>query len=466
MIKVVERPSITLRELVIDYQEDVSNNDADYYAEMVGKYPYLQIGNTVIETNHTIQIILYNDQFLPRIEVQFKEPTNRMFDPLFPTDDEILSLFIQSSSELLMPVRMDFKILDFNIIKNKDGEKNDLIYSLSGILNVNNLYFSPFKSYPMTSFELLKTIAKESELGFATNIDNTKDGMIWINPGNTNVNFIQDVVSHSYMNDNTYMYAYIDFYYNLNYVDIESCMSEDISEQTGISYSANHIKHRNGDEPEVDMVLTNHPDRQTSNFYINKFNIMNSSTNINLEIGYKSFLSYYDKNGNILYKLMMDTITSTDNNDVILKGKVGEITELNDKSIMNINNGKLDTDNVHENYLYSENQNIRNLKSLQKIKTKIILTIMNFNLYRFQKIKMKFYKMDDLSKVDDKPIKVSNKNINESINKDFDEHRLNKRLTGEWLITAINYTFNKVGGFSQEVTLVKRELGFTDEDFI
>ena len=36
MIKVVERPSITLRELVIDYQEDVSNNDADYYAEMVG----------------------------------------------------------------------------------------------------------------------------------------------------------------------------------------------------------------------------------------------------------------------------------------------------------------------------------------------------------------------------------------------------------------------------------------------
>ena len=214
------------------------------------------------------------------------------------------------------------------------------------------------------------------------------------------------------------------------------------------------------------MVLTNHPDRQTSNFYINKFNIMNSSTNINLEVGYKSFLSYYDKNGNILYKLMMDTITSTNSEDVILKGKVGEITELNDKSVKNFNSGKLDTDNVHENYLYAENQNIRNLKSLQKIKTKITLTIMNFNLYRFQKIKMKFYKMDDLSNVDDKPIKVSNKNINDSINKDFDEHRLNNRLTGEWLITAINYTFNKVGGFSQEVTLVKRELGFTDEDFI
>ena len=46
-----------------------------------------------------------------------------------------------------------------------------------------------------------------------------------------------------------------------------------------------------------------------------------------------------------------------------------------------------------------------------------------------------------------------------------DDDKLNQRLSGDWLITSINYTFNKRGGFEQEVILVKRELNFNDEDF-
>ena len=47
-----------------------------------------------------------------------------------------------------------------------------------------------------------------------------------------------------------------------------------------------------------------------------------------------------------------------------------------------------------------------------------------------------------------------------------DEKRINKRLSGEWLITAINYSFNTIGGFTQDITLVKRELGINDNDTI
>ncbi|MDY0268775.1 hypothetical protein [Trichloromonas sp.] len=469
MIKVIQRPSIILRDLVIDYEGDTNDDDIKYYVEQIGKYPYLQIGDTVIEINNMIQTILYNNQFLPKIEVQFRDPTNRLFDVLFPVDNEILSLFIQSNSEILMPIRMDFKILDFNIIKNKENEKNDLIYSIVGILNVNNLYFNSFSSYPNTSFEVLKKIATDSELGFATNIDNTNDGMIWINTGNTNLKFIQNVVSHSYLNDSTFMYAYIDFYYNLNYVDIESALNEDISDQTGILFSSNLTTNLNNDseETEMDLILTNHPDKLNSNNYINKFNIINSSTRVNLDIGYKSILIYNDKNDNVIYKLLMDTITTTgkNNDQVVLKGKVGEISELMENSIDYMNLGKIDTDNVHSNYLYAKQQNIKNLNALQKIKVKVVINLMNFNLYRFQKIQLKFYKMDDISITDDKPIKPTPEKVENYNGENYDENRINKRLSGEWLITAINYTFNKISGFSQEVTLVKRELGFNDDDF-
>ena len=37
--------------------------------------------------------------------------------------------------------------------------------------------------------------------------------------------------------------------------------------------------------------------------------------------------------------------------------------------------------------------------------------------------------------------------------------KINNRLSGEWLITGINYTFDNGKGNVQEITLVKRELG-------
>jgi len=66
MIKVIERPSITVKSLTVDYQPTIENNTADEYAADMGRYPYLQIGNLVIQTNDTSKIVLYNDQFLQR----------------------------------------------------------------------------------------------------------------------------------------------------------------------------------------------------------------------------------------------------------------------------------------------------------------------------------------------------------------------------------------------------------------
>lgn len=466
MIKVLQRPTIVLKEMELNYDSSVEDQGADELADMVGKFPYIQIGNMNIQTTDTISIVLYNNQFLPKIEIQFKDPTFNIVDPLFPTDNDILSLFIKSSSEILMPVRMDFKITDVNVIKGKDGTNQELIIAITGILDVNELYYTPIRSFPSTSFKVLKTLSSEFKLGFASNVNDTNDAMIWINPGETNLEFIQDVINYSYISDESFMYAYVDFYYNLNYVDIETALNEDISEQSGIFFSANLFKNSNDAEPSSKLILTDHPDKSNTNMFINKYNLLNSSTRVNLNIGYRSIISYYDKNGSIFYKVLLDTISTPGNKgeNVILKGQIGEISDLVENSVDIINLGKIDTDNVHANFPYAYQQNKKNLSYLQKVKIKVVLSLMNFNLYRFQKIELKFYKTDEMHD-DDQSIEVTEKSISENAGKDFDEKRINKRLSGEWLITAINYTFNKVGGFSQEVTLVKRELGFNDNDY-
>ena len=460
MIKVLDRPVILLKQLEINYVADVGDKVADQYAADTGRYPYLQIRNLVIQTNDTTKIVLYNDQFLPKIEVYFKDPTFKLIDPLFPLDEDIISLFIQSSSELLMPVRMDFKIIEFNVVK----MDSDINYVLTGLLDVNYLYFQPYNTHLGTSYDVLKKMAMDAKLGFASNIDNTNDLMMWINPADSNLEFMQQVVKYSYRSDESFMLAYIDFYYNLNYVDIETALNEDISEQTGIYYAANLTKVK--DEAVTELFLTDHPDKINTNTYIQKYNLLNSTTKVNLSIGYQKYLTYYDKNGNTQYQFIMDTISTpgAKGKNVVLKGQVGQVSEIAANSWDGEFLGTYDSDNVHPNYLYAGIQNKQNLDFLQKVKMKVTLGVMNFNVYRFQKIDIRFYKMKEFE--DDKvAVEVTEKNVEQFAGADFDAKKLNQRLSGEWLITAINYTFNKVGGFAQELTLVRRELGFNENDY-
>ena len=112
-------------------------------------------------------------------------------------------------------------------------------------------------------------------------------------------------------------------------------------------------------------------------------------------------------------------------------------------------NGKFDEDNVHKNYLYAEYSNIQNLVFLQKLKMTIQLNKPNFNLYRFQKVNVELFNLGKPDTTETKPDDPS---------KDNYENKIINKLSGEWLITSINYTFSNKEGNTQEVTLIKREL--------
>jgi hypothetical protein len=456
MITRLIRPSIELQKIDIKYNDDVQDGNANDFVSRIGLYPFVIINGLILEYRYFVNFVLKNDQFLPKLEMKFKDLSNKMIDELFPLDDTTISIFIKSPSENLMPVRMDFKVTEFNPVKN-DVNNEETIYSLEGILNVNGLYNSPYWSKQDTSFNVLKELANMTGLGFATNIQSTDDKMIWINPADINLDFIKMVTMSSYKDDESFLWSYVDFYYNLTYVDIETQFNDTTEGLEGVNSNKYLLDNAENTTP---LFLTNHPDSYGSSLFISKYNIVNSSTKTNLEIGYNYFIKYYNTIEKNLSGLLLDTISSSgDNGDIVLKANNEKGN--NSDSLYNTNwngdfLGKVDIDNMHKNFYYSLIQNERNMKYFQKIKMKVILTTPNFNLYRFQMIKVKLYKMQEL---DSKTRTTPPENRSALANKNIYEDKLNKRLSGNWMISGINYTFSIDGGWQQEINLVRRELG-------
>lgn len=453
MIEVINRSNKILTPLKMSYQEKVKDSDALVYAEEIGKLPYVVINGITIESKDIFHFKLHNDKYLPEIEMIFTDPTNKIFDSQYPLDQQIISIMMKSNESLLMPIRMDFWITEFNSMKSKDGDSEEKIYDLIAKLDVP--YIIKNNSFKGTSYQVLKKIADEADLGFASNIEDTNDNMTWINCGIDYVREqIPEIVKRSYINDNTFLWAYIDFWYNLNYIDIEKQLNLDTKQNKGLSGMGNLT----GVQSIIPLILTNHPDYNLTNQYFDKFNLVNNSTEVNHNLGYKPHIFYYLTKEKVINNILLDTISSKgDKGDkIVLKGQPND-NNYNKNQQKNYFLGKNDTDNSHENYLYAEQLNYHNLEYLQKLRMNIILNKINFQLYRFQLVKIEFYKLKELDS-DLNP--VSSSDIQNP--KNVDKYKLNERLSGDWLIIGINYTYKRRGNFNdileQEITLVRREL--------
>jgi len=446
MIKVIHRPKITVKPIELVYNENATDDALKFNTEVLGRFPLLYFNNLPLDINDIEYFKLSNDEFFPHFEMVFKDSSNQLKEDLYPMDNTILSVFIKARSEYLMPVRMDFKVTDFRTIKYTRTESNVIRLKAVGILDINSLYGMNFKSYKGTSYDVLKKIAIENNLGFASNINDTNDEMTWINPAQYTFSFIKELTKKAYKDDSSFMWSYIDFYYNLCFVDIEGQLADDISDQQA---ALNFVDY-NKKEEILPLKLTNHPDFNTTNMYISKYNLVNQTTKVNLELGYKHYIRWYDKLDTTFNSVILDTISTegAEGNQIIMKGQPDEDYDLIDTIINGEYMGKLDTDNVHKNFMYSQKQNMNNLDFLQKIRMSVTLTHPNFNLNRFQKVKVELYELSDILKKSKKYDNIY----------DVDKDKINQRLSGEWLVTGINYKFSIKEGNVQEVTLVKREL--------
>jgi hypothetical protein len=169
-------------------------------------------------------------------------------------------------------------------------------------------------------------------------------------------------------------------------IDIETQLREDISGQE-VSLNDSSLDTESNKINKTKLKLTNHPDQISTNMFISTFSIDNASTQVNIDNGYRTVNHMYDKkNKKYTYKTLDSISDVGDGTQIVMKDLPGKNNGLTKFCRTTEYLGKMDTDNVHENYLYSYSQNMMNLDFLQKIKLIVTLSQPNFTLYRFQKV--------------------------------------------------------------------------------
>lgn len=451
MIKIKPESKIKTIEFITKLADKAA---VDQYVGSLEYVPFLYIsklsdtevppikGNT-IDARNVIYVKLYNNRFLPEIELYCYDTIGNLFSDLFPFDhNSILSIFVKSSSEVPFPIRMDFRISEFEVTC---SNKSDKKYLIKGILDLDDLHYTRYSATKGTSFNVLKEVALGMNLGWATNITNTNDEMVWINPSETYMNFIINTTKRSYVDDKSFNWSFIDFQYNLNFINVNLELLD--IEKNELDTTANSKIIKNPGEDTTNLYLTNNAALQTTSKYIDKYSIINQSYKVNLQKSYRMKTTWYDKHENKTYRQFLNDI-ETEDKDQEPKKLINLYDYESPIYLENINDehysGKIDTDNVYKNYAISKAINEFNLQNIEKMKMVVILKQINFNIKRFQTIRVEIYNINDMLSKD-----AGTKNATDNIN---------KHLSGFWLVTGINYIYKRVGGTEQELTLVRRDL--------
>lgn len=432
IISQIDKPTIVLPPIKMD--KDISN-DQSPIVDGFGYTPVIWYKSYAIDQRYITNLNLYHDGIVPKIRFTFVNTTDIIKGPVTPTDNSTIELFLNSTSKNLKSIHIKFKIEEF--VQSKSGQK----YTISGTIDIPGLYVVNNKSYNETSFNTIRSICKEIGMGFNSNIDNTNDKMSWKNTNKKPHNFINDIVSRSYISDESFMIGYIDYYYCFNYVDVEKEMNRDISDDVGIDTSGiSEQSISNEDDRIIKLILTNDKSQSSSSCFIESFTTTNEATKKSLSSGYSTVTKFYDRTKKRFLIFNVDSTTSDGVDSIILKGEEGD--KYPEENINHSFIGKIDTDNAHDNYNYSYIQNSINLNVLSNVAINTKLPNPNWNLYKFQKIKVNL--------INDAPT-FANPSI------------VNWRYSGDYIIADIEYVWSK-GKAIQNVRLVRKELGKTPEE--
>jgi predicted chitinase len=431
------KPTIEPTKIQFD-SSGINEEEQQYLVKQLGYQPFVFINGVQIKMSDLEKFKLYHKGILPVIETTFFDSFGLLQDEGIPKDDSKISIYLNSRSKNLRSIKMDFKIFNF-----KEISKG--YYTIVGICNIPEIYIRKFASYKSkTSHEALQEVARQCGLGFCSNIQNSDDKMTWLNTGFKNLEFIDNIMLNSYVSDQSFQHCYIDFYYNLCYVDLSKELSRDVSQDKMINaYGYRWLKGKDDEEADeeiTEMVLLTDKSMKGDVGYIEKYEITNKSTKVSVKKSYRTKTKYYDSIKKELLIFDVESQTSDGSKSIILKG------DPNDSNFFENNtnyfwSGKIDSfdegqGNVHKNYNYSISQNKQNLDDITKFSGKFYLPNLNYNLYVYQKI----------------PIKFTLDKVNPMV-----EQYPVKRLTGDWLITGIEFSLVS-GKQYQIVTAVLREL--------
>jgi hypothetical protein len=427
----VDKASVDLPPM--EFNKSFSKDDK-LVASQIGITPFVNYMGSPINDRDISSLRLFHDGIIPVVQITFRDSNNTIKSVGFPQDDTKFEVFFNSRSNNLKSIHLKFKIEEFTTLKSGN-------YSMYGTLDISELYRMKYQTYNGTSYEALRDISKELKLGFNSNITNTDDKMPWRNVGDYQYVFIDNIIKHSYISDQSYMVGFIDYYYCFNYVDVEKEMKRDNKDDKCINTGG--IPDDSTDDTRiVPLQLSTDKAENTANTFIVEKNFENNSTSLSLKDGYKTKTKYYDKSKKMFLIFDVDSTTSDESKSLILKGAKGD-KEAFDNNITTTYAGKIDTDNVHKNYNYAITQNKINIDNLNKMVLTVEVPNLNFSLYLYQKVKVLI--------VNQEPATETNKET------------VQWRKSGDYIISEINFNWNGTS-LKQELKLIRKELGKNPEE--
>lgn len=273
-------------------------------------YPVVKINNYTIPPTELEYFEIDCNDFLPKIKIVISPKSDIFLYKNSPKDGDIISIAVRPTSDTLNIIRNDYVIINTFTTNRSTSETLPVNYTIT----IQGELFVPYIQSDLMSFgfigtskEALKDVANRLGIGFATNeTDNTNDKQCWLCSRNTPLNYINDVTRRTWKDNKSFYKTWIDFYYNLNFVNVNKFLlstENDMDlvpmlDNTGTGYVWS-IKTKQEDTKVMPKVFTDFKVTDTTPFYITNWSVNNRSTYITFTTGTEIDTGFFNHNQNL-----------------------------------------------------------------------------------------------------------------------------------------------------------------------
>lgn len=489
-ILAVVEPAILPTEIKFDaLAEESGSENVDKQSKDVGVLePYIKCNDIQIPRNDILNIQLELSGTTPACTVTFNDREGNFSVDSVPRDGDFFTILFNSKhQETFKSIHMDFDIIEIDTGEMPSKVPGGRPITLEGIAKIPKLFGEECQVLDAdTSLNHLEKLARDLQIGLATNVDATDDAQSRIQAYETYMDFIKSIIGDSYISDDSFVKWHIDQYYYLNFVDVNKIFNSknpplDEVMKSLTSTAVSELAEKGSDEQvdsdniEVPFLLTNNKDFDALSCFVEEYQIINNSQQISLAAGNARNIQYYDNNSDTGERFQEFTIEPLQteellDNEMPLKGNPKDERykdQVKYKYMGRQNAGDDGLGNTHKNALYTKLHNKQNEMEIEKMKLVVKCPGFNPAVYKFCKIPVLMYHYDAIkieaektadrfkeeAGLKDRPLGAAKSEDGE---KDYNQ-MLDKFLSGYYIVENIDYIYNNEKGVQTKLTLIRRE---------
>lgn len=412
--------------------------------------PIIKINNITISFYDVNYLSLSSTKATPEISFSIKDSRDLIKRIGTPGNDNNIQIqILPPFDNAYKKINMDFYITNINI-------KGDEIVG-SGRYKLPKLTNTQYKCFgEISTYDLMESIAIETGLGFATNVDHDMNDTRLIYCNNKSYLEILNKEIKFSNSDQTHVYNYwIDFWNNLTLVDIYdryNTIEKEEDMQVWVSGQPNEMTEGIKHNPmQITAILSNNPVTSNTELFVESYEIINKPRSQVSKGSDKVLTSYNDSKGCFEEVLIQDGNVKK---DVFLKyDYIGECYS-------------------DYNYLLAERKREAYMQKLNTESVKVVLKTPLLGLMRGEKVEFAWYtndtdsdnKINSLKSVNTEKHMLFNDNVQvignlSGLDNDsqsslgaVDTFKLDKSISGQYMISSQNIIYNN-GEWEYELIL-------------